>query len=161
MNQTDTIGRAMANITAVLRDAEMVFQPFAPEDDATGFVITFAKSDEMGGLIYVFPEQEQFAFYLMMLRPIPVETIARVAALITRLNNELVVGNFELDYDERAVQFKVSLVFRGAELSQAFVRNAILAGLDGMRAYAKVIGDVAAGQQTVPVALAAVMRAGG
>lgn len=153
MNQIDRITQAVENITAVLHEAEMVFQPFAPEDNATGFVVSFAESEQMGGLVYIFPEREQFAFYLIMLQPVPVETLARVAALITRLNNDLVIGNFELDYDEKTVQFKVSLAFQGVELSQPLVKNAVLAALDTVGTFSPAIRHVASGQQTVAEAL--------
>jgi hypothetical protein len=87
-------------------------------------------------------DTERFLFYVNIGPAVPSERRDEVARFITLANYGLSIGNFEMDYEEGLARFKSSVAFRGAELSEALVRNAILASMNAIEVYAEPLVDV-------------------
>jgi hypothetical protein len=56
---------------------------------------------------------------------VPQQKLVEAAEFITRANYGLLVGNFEMDYGDGEVRFKVSVDVEGAELTPTMIRNMI------------------------------------
>lgn len=152
---TQTNDELLAVIREVLTQADLPAEPFDPADGVLGFASNFDPTGLTGLLVYLFPDISQFACYLTRLDPLPTDSLAKVMALTTRLNNRIVVGNYEMDLDERTLRFKVGVDYTGVEVTPALVRNALFVTLDTYGDFSAAIEAVAAGEQTVPQALAA------
>jgi hypothetical protein len=79
---------------------------------------------------------EQFVIYFNFGVSATPERRDAVARFITRLNWGLMIGNFELDYDDGQVRFKSSVDFSRTELSETMIRNAILPAMNAVETYA-------------------------
>jgi hypothetical protein len=72
----------------------------------------------------------------------------QVMEFITRANDGLVTGNFELNLDNGEVRFKNSIDFTNARLTQVVVRNVIQSGMDAVEVYAEGVTEVMAGRRS-------------
>ncbi len=70
-----------------------------------------------------------FLFYVHTGARFQPDRLAAVQDLSARINDGLMVGNFEVDHDGRGVRFKVGFEFTDASLSAELVRNAITHGI--------------------------------
>ena len=66
-----------------------------------------------------------FTFYSAIGAIIPENKRVLVAELITRINSGLIIGNFDLDFDDGEVSYKTSIDFDGVELAEPLIRNLI------------------------------------
>lgn len=87
-------------------------------------------------------ETERFLFYVNIGPLAPPERRDEVARFITLANWGISIGSFELNYDDGFLRFKSSVDFSNAELSEALIRNAILAAMNAVEAYAEPLIDV-------------------
>jgi hypothetical protein len=78
---------------------------------------------------------ERFIFLINFRDQAAPKTRAQVAEFITRANYDMVIGNFELDYETGSVRFKSSVDFTEAMLSEELVRNAIQSAMDVVEHY--------------------------
>lgn len=69
-----------------------------------------------------------------------------VARYITRANWELLLGNFEMNYDNGEVRFRSSVDFTGRELADTTLRRAILTAMEIVEAHAEALSAVIEGQ---------------
>jgi len=76
-------------------------------------------------LAQVREEQAQFLFYSVCPFKAPEDTRLAVAEFLTRANNGLVLGNFELDFSDGAIRFKTSIGVEGDQLSTALVEQVV------------------------------------
>ena len=112
-----------------------------PDDQTAGFYVDFGPpripvSDAFAAIA---TETEQFVFYINFGPAVPPEQMAEVAHFITLANWGLMIGNFEMDYTDGHVRFKSSVSFRGTELSEALIRNAILSAMNAVERYADAL----------------------
>lgn len=70
-------------------------------------------------------EQEQFAFYSICPLTSPVDQITSVTEFLTRANDNLVIGNFALDFEDGQISFKTSVDVEGTELTQPLIRQLV------------------------------------
>lgn len=73
--------------------------------------------------------QQQFVFYSVLPINVPPEKRQKVAELITRINYGMVIGNFELDFDDGEVRYKTSVDVEGAELTPPMIRQMVYANI--------------------------------
>lgn len=150
-------GRTPSNpydvVFKVLKDAELDPRPY---EGGEGYVVSFAEEIYEGGLFEIIEEDDRVLFYLEFRDQAPEERRAEVAEFITRANNGIVVGNFEMDYADGSVRYKTSLDFQDDELSPALVRNLIVAARDGAGAYGEVLAEVIKGEKSAREAIDAV-----
>lgn len=73
--------------------------------------------------------EEQVAFYSVLSVNAPQEKRHKVAEFITRVNYGMVIGNFEMDYDDGEVRFKTSVDVEGSALGASMIRQLVYANL--------------------------------
>jgi hypothetical protein len=74
-------------------------------------------------------QQQQFVFYSVLPVNVPKEKRLKVAEFITRVNYGLVMGNFEMDFEDGEVRYKTSIDVEGAELSPAMIRQIVYSNI--------------------------------
>ena len=74
------------------------------------------------------PEQ-QVVFYSVLPVNVPENRRQNVAEFITRANYGMVIGNFEMDYDDGEIRFKTSMDVEGFELLPPMIRQLVYANL--------------------------------
>jgi hypothetical protein len=80
-------------------------------------------------------EQQQFIFYSVCPVNAPAEKRTMLAEFITRANYGLIIGNFELDFEDGEIRYKTSLDAEGLTLSPALFKNLVYANLSMMDQY--------------------------
>ena len=93
-------------------------------------------------------DDQQFLFYAICPIKAPDKKRAAVAEFITRANYGMVIGNFEMDYEDGEVRFKCSIDLEGSDLTEPLVRSAVYWAVMMMDKYLpgllKVIGGTTA-----------------
>jgi len=100
-----------------VEDVEMLRIPFNGEN---GHWMCTAVSKE---------DVHQFAFYSTLLFNAPEEKRMAVAEFITRANYGLIIGNWELDFDDGEIRYKTSLDIEGDEISTALIKQVVHANV--------------------------------
>ncbi|MCL6560792.1 MAG: YbjN domain-containing protein [Firmicutes bacterium] len=80
-------------------------------------------------------EKKQFIFYSVCPVPVPEDKRVAVAEFLTRANYGLVIGNFEMNFQNGNVEFRTSIDVEGDRLSPALVRNLVYANIATMGRY--------------------------
>lgn len=74
-------------------------------------------------------DQQQFVFYSVCPINTPTDKLGKIAEFITRANYGMIIGNFELDYNDGEVRYKTSIDVEGAELTSALVKQMVYANV--------------------------------
>jgi len=88
---------------------------------------------------------ERFVVNFIFEGYVPQERRIAVAEFITRANWGLIEGNFELNFDDGALRYKVGLDFSSCELTDVWIRNCMLNGMDSIELYAISLNEVIVG----------------
>lgn len=112
-----------------------------------GTWVCHAKVDELN---------QRFIFYALMGMNIPNEYRAPVAQYLTRVNDQLLVGNFEMNMDTGDIRFKTSVETPEGELSVAMVRAMAYTSVRNMDYYFPGVLSVIHGGLNPEAALARV-----
>ena len=80
-------------------------------------------------------ENERFAFYSVCPVTIPEHKRSLMAEFVARANYGLVIGNFELDFEDGEVRYKTSIDVEGDRLTEALVQQLVYANIATMDAY--------------------------
>ncbi len=80
-------------------------------------------------------EQQQFIFYSVCPVNTPVDKRADLAEFITRANYGLIIGNFELDFEDGEIRYKTSLDVEDVALTPTIFKNVVYANLSMMDQY--------------------------
>ncbi len=80
-------------------------------------------------------EYQQFVFYSVCPVNAPEEKRPAAAEFLTRANYGLIVGNFEMDWDDGEIRYKTSIDVAGDHLSPALVRQLVYANVLMMDVY--------------------------
>lgn len=140
--RTKIIDLALKTVKGVLERADL--NP-TPLDDGTGFDAHFAKDGpEVRAQARVF-EEEKFVFYFEFGQKPSRQNIRNTVEFVTRANFDLLIGNFEMDYDSGMVRYKASLDFSGMELTALLVRNLILSAIYCVETYSAALSTVMEG----------------
>ncbi len=115
-----------------------------PDEENASFYIDFGSphtpvSDAIAAIAI---EPEQFLFYVNIGPMASTERRDEVARFISRVNWGLSIGNFEMDHEDGFVRFRSSIAFSNAVLTEALIRNAILAAMEMVEIYADPVVDV-------------------
>ncbi|NWF67542.1 MAG: YbjN domain-containing protein [Chloroflexi bacterium] len=70
-------------------------------------------------------EQQQFVFYTVCPMNTPENKRAALAEFITRANYGMIIGNFEMDWDDGEVRYKTSIDVEGATLSSPLIKQLV------------------------------------
>ncbi len=93
-------------------------------------------------------DQEQFVFYSVCPVNASEDKLDALGEFITRANYGLIIGNFELDYNDGEIRYKTSIDVEGDRLSRALLEQLVYANLTITDRYlpgvmAVLYGDVA------------------
>lgn len=144
--------RGLATLKSVL-DA-IGWEP-EPAESIAGFVVDFGEPHvPIANALAAITTDDRFLFYLNFGFDAPAERRDECARLLARANWGLSIGNFEMDYEDGQLRFKVSVAFGGTELAEPLVRNSILAAMSAVEAYAAAFADVIVQGDTAEDAMA-------
>ncbi len=90
-------------------------------------------------------EQEQFVFYSICSVNVPEERRMAIAEFLTRANAGIVLGNFEMDFEDGEIRYKTSIDVTDDFLSQALIKRLVYANVSMMDEYLPGIQSVIAG----------------
>ena len=102
---------------AVTDDGRVLLAPF---DGDYGRINVLATTRE---------EEQQILVYSTFPSATAEERRAAMAELLMRLNWDLVIGGFEVDFKDGEVRYKTSLDIEGGELTDAMLRNLLYANV--------------------------------
>jgi len=80
-------------------------------------------------------EQEQFIFYSICPVNAPEEKRISVAEFLTRANSGMMIGNFELDFNDGEISYKTSIDVEGDRLNAALIKRLVYANVMMMDEY--------------------------
>jgi hypothetical protein len=92
--------------------------------------------------------QEQFVFYSIYPEIAPEEKRLTVAEYLTRANYGLIIGNFELDFNDGEIRYKTSIDIEGDLLTEDLVKQLVYANVMMMDEYFPGIQSVINGNLT-------------
>jgi hypothetical protein len=109
---------------------------YDPLDDAPGIHATFF-GDTSQWQCYAFAREDtaQCAFYSVLPVSVPPEKMPAAAEFITRANSGMMIGNFEMNYDDGEVRYKTSIDVRGDKLTFALIKQMVYANCGTMGRY--------------------------
>lgn len=92
-------------------------------------------------------DQEQFVFYSVCSVNAPENKRLAVAEFLTRANSGMIIGNFEMDFEDGEIRYKTSIDVEGDSLSSALIKRLVYANVMMMDAYlpgimSVIYGDV-------------------
>lgn len=105
----------LAQVVAYLREKDWYFTQDA-DDPQVLKLKNQGDNESWTCFVTTQEERSQFAFYSVADFSVPEERIPAVAEYICRANFGLMIGNFELDFDDGQVRFKTSVDVEGAAL---------------------------------------------
>lgn len=74
---------------------------------------------------YARDEQEQFVFYAVCSMKAPPDRRRDVAEFLSRANYGMIIGNFEIDFDDGEVRYKSAIDVEGEDLSFTLAKNVV------------------------------------
>lgn len=80
-------------------------------------------------------EQNQFVFYSICPVNAPENKRQAIAEFITRANSGMMIGNFELDFNDGEISYKTSIDVEGDRLSFALIQRVVYANVTMMDEY--------------------------
>lgn len=98
-------------------------------------------------------ETQLFFVYIYFPINVPQKNRVDVSELMTRINYNLKVGNFELDMEDGQIRYKVSVDIEGSELVTKMINNMINAALSTSDAYISAVMHICYGNRTPVEAL--------
>ena len=101
-------------------------------------------------------DARQLLFYSLYPEDVPEASRGPMAELVVRANEDLILGNFELDMDDGTMRFKTSLDVSQDELTVGLLRPVMIANVLTMDTYLPAIVAVADGSSSPKDAIAIV-----
>jgi hypothetical protein len=105
------------------------------KEDAALMLLFRGQAGSWQCLASVEEEKSWLTFYSILPSNAPEDKRADVAEFLTRANYGLVIGNFELDFNDGEVRYKTSVDVEGGELTSKMIENLIHANLMTMDRY--------------------------
>jgi hypothetical protein len=93
-------------------------------------------------------DQEQFVFYSVCPVNAPDSKRLAVAEFLTRANSGMIIGNFEMDFEDGEIRYKTSIDVEDDSLSSALIKRLVYANVMMMDAYLPGIMSVIYGDVT-------------
>lgn len=98
-------------------------------------------------------DMRQVVFYSVAPVQIPDDKRAAVAEFITRANYGLILGNFEMDFEDGELRYKTSLDIEGADLAPALLQPITFVNVSTMDRYLPGVMSVVYGGQAPAAAI--------
>jgi hypothetical protein len=122
-------------------------------DESEGLFRTVYDGQNGSWMCYtrILQELDQVLFYSVCPVSVPASTLQRMTEYLCRVNADLSLGNFELDFSHNAVRFRTSVDVADVGLAPLLFRNLVYQNLAVMDLYLpEILGIVAGKQSTVP-----------
>ena len=103
-----------------------------------------------------YDQQNQLIFYALYPLVIPEEKRINIAELITKINYGMIIGNFELDFNDGELRYKTSIDVDGDRLSTALVKRLVYNNVLTIDQYLPAITAVINEELTIDAALLSV-----
>jgi hypothetical protein len=161
MKENDTsFARTLRAVDTLQRVLSEIGWAPRKDEETDGFVVDFDPPyiPVSTAFAAISIDLEQFIFFVNLGAAAPPERREEVSRFIARANWGLTIGNFEMDYDDGHVRFKSGIDFRGAELSEVLIRNAILAAMNAVEVYADSLIEVLARGKSAEQAVEEALR---
>ena len=132
------------------------------ETDEDARVVRFYFTTEAAGWmvsVHHFSELQQLVVASHLPSVVPPELRPAVMEFATRINNELLVGNFDIDLDAGHVRYRTGIDLDELDVNAALVRNLIYANVWGMDLHSEGLNRVAYGGLDPEEAVALVRNA--
>jgi hypothetical protein len=129
-NQKDkymTRGRIYEAVKRFFEEDDWKFYEMA---DAPVLMMTFSgKNGRWTCYAQARETQEQFVFYSVCPINAPPDKLNQVVEFITRANYGMIIGNFELDYNDGEIRYKTSIDVEGADFPPILVKQMVYANV--------------------------------
>ena len=120
-------GRVYEAIVSFFKEDDWNFYEM---DDAPVLTMTFSgKNGRWTCYAQAREAQEQFVFYSVCPINAPKEKLAEVVEFITRANYGMIIGNFELDYNDGEIRYKTSIDVEGTDFPPVLVKQVVYANV--------------------------------
>jgi hypothetical protein len=103
-------------------------------------------------------QQQQFAFYSICPIDVPETKYLAVAEFIARANSGMIIGNFELDFTDGEIRYKISIDVEGASLTFPQIKRLVYTNVTMMDEYLPGIRSVIDGDAEPKDAIAQIER---
>jgi hypothetical protein len=151
------MGPVLSTVVQFLSEEDWNYNVFEGEDMLTlGFQ---GQSGSWRCLASVDEEREWLTFYSALPANVPSEKRPAIAEFVTRANFGLVLGNFELDFEDGEVRFKTSIDVEGGDLTTKMVENLIYSNVLAMDRYFPGLMAVLYGNKSAQQALEQLVNA--
>ena len=127
------MGKILDAVTAYLDSDNWPYEKM--EDDFVVRVLFRGDNAQFACFAQAREEQQQFVFYSICPVAVPEHKRPEIAEFITRANFDMVIGNFELDYEDGEVRFKTSIDVEGADLLSTLIKPILYANVLMMDQY--------------------------
>ena len=104
-------------------------------------------------------DAQQILFYVVAHERCPEEYLSAMAEFLTRANFGMLIGNFEMDYSDGEVRYKASIDLEDAGMSNALLRNLVVAASTTFDRYYTGFQAVASGSMSAVEAIVQVESA--
>lgn len=136
---------------------------FSREDDGQGIIDYLLQMDE-SSLIEAFLMRlsepfQRLVLYVLFRPKAKKEHRQELCEFVARANYGMGDGNFEMDFDDGSVRFRISLDFTGVPLAASLVRNLLVDALNTIELYQRALGRVIAGKAKAKAAVEAAEQA--
>ena len=91
-------------------------------------------------------EEEQFIFYSLCPSQVPKPKRRAVGEFLSRANYGMIIGNFELDFDDGEIRYKTSMGVKNNSLDSATIKELVYTNLMMMERYLPGITSVISGK---------------
>ncbi len=147
------MGRLLSVVEQFLTADDWNFEQIEDKD----ILKTGVRADNGTYLLFfdVKEEPEQVILYVIYEENVPEDKRAAVAEFLTRANYPLIIGNFEMDFRDGEVRYKVSIDIEGGLLVPKMVENMISAGVRTADWFYPGFQSVLEGRQSPEHAIAA------
>ena len=106
------------------------------------------KNGEWNCFAQIRDEQAQFVFYSIYPTEAPEDKRLAIAEFLTHANSGMILGNFELGFEDGEIRYKTSIDVTDDFLSQSLIKQLVYANVSMMDEYLPGIRSVIAGEAT-------------
>ena len=115
-------------------------------DEGLAFMIDLEDAPTNQAVVQVHVEAERMVLHFIFDGYVEPEKRVSVAEFITRANWGLIEGNFELNFTNGALRYKVGLDFTGNELTELWMRNCMIDGMNTIELFGESLQKVISGE---------------
>ena len=102
----------------------------------------------MDCIAQVLEDRQQFVFYTICPFLVPQDKFSIVAEFLTRANCGIVIGNFEMNYDDGEIRYKTSIDVTDTALTHTLIRQVTYTNLITMDKMVPILYSLAEGKLT-------------